>query len=657
MQTVRGETEAVIEERRPGRARAPLHGRRPRRRAAAPAADVRRRRAASCAPNPVAARLDGRDVPAHARAAPAAAVHAVAHRGRRAARRRADAARDRVRVRRAGCDQAVEQCLAGGHPAHRRRPNGVALRAHRRTRTSRRSPTTTSTCSATTRGSPGSRPGVAAHHAGMVPPMKEAVEEAFAAGLLKVVFATETLSLGINMPARVGRDREALEVHRRAPRVPDAGRVHAARGPGRPARHRRRRLRRSCCGTRSSPFEQVAGLASRRTYALTSSFRADLQHGRQPRAAVPARAGPPPARTCRSRSSTPTATSSSLERAARTRAASSSRGPRAAATHPAGDVEEYRRLLAELDAARRAAHGRARQPARHAPARRRRDRAAARRQGRRAEAGAGARSGNRVLALTAGQVDSCGSSPHDFRGPIRKVATIELPAPVRAAEPGLPARRGRRAAPPAASTTPSCRSTTDRAGRGARKPRSPRTRCTTRPAPTPRCGPRGRPTASRARSPASSAASRAATRAWPASSTGCSACSRRGATSTAGSLSPTRASCSPGSTPRATSCVAESLREGLLDGLDPPTLAAVVSCFTYQRRGPDGNEPMPPRRWPSRGRRARVPRDRAHLARPATSPNATNASPRPAGPTRASPPRSTPGRRATTSPTSSRTRR
>ena len=44
--------------------------------------------------------------------------------------------------------------------------------------------------------------GVAAHHAGMVPPMKEAVEEAFAAGLLKVVFATETLSLGINMPAR-----------------------------------------------------------------------------------------------------------------------------------------------------------------------------------------------------------------------------------------------------------------------------------------------------------------------------------------------------------------------------------------------------------------------------------------------------------------------
>ena len=32
--------------------------------------------------------------------------------------------------------------------------------------------------------------------------MKEAVEEAFAAGLVKMVFATETLALGINMPAR-----------------------------------------------------------------------------------------------------------------------------------------------------------------------------------------------------------------------------------------------------------------------------------------------------------------------------------------------------------------------------------------------------------------------------------------------------------------------
>ena len=44
--------------------------------------------------------------------------------------------------------------------------------------------------------------GVAAHHAGMVPAFREAVETLFSEGLLKVVFATETLSLGINMPAR-----------------------------------------------------------------------------------------------------------------------------------------------------------------------------------------------------------------------------------------------------------------------------------------------------------------------------------------------------------------------------------------------------------------------------------------------------------------------
>ena len=44
--------------------------------------------------------------------------------------------------------------------------------------------------------------GIASHHAGLVPAFRETVEECFAAGLLKVVFATETLSLGINMPAR-----------------------------------------------------------------------------------------------------------------------------------------------------------------------------------------------------------------------------------------------------------------------------------------------------------------------------------------------------------------------------------------------------------------------------------------------------------------------
>lgn len=48
----------------------------------------------------------------------------------------------------------------------------------------------------------GMEAGIASHHAGMVPPFKEAVEACFTAGLVKVVFATETLALGINMPAR-----------------------------------------------------------------------------------------------------------------------------------------------------------------------------------------------------------------------------------------------------------------------------------------------------------------------------------------------------------------------------------------------------------------------------------------------------------------------
>ncbi|HUY97706.1 MAG TPA: DEAD/DEAH box helicase [Verrucomicrobiae bacterium] len=48
----------------------------------------------------------------------------------------------------------------------------------------------------------GLRQGIAMHHAGLLPYIKETVESLFQAGLLKVVFATETLALGLNMPAR-----------------------------------------------------------------------------------------------------------------------------------------------------------------------------------------------------------------------------------------------------------------------------------------------------------------------------------------------------------------------------------------------------------------------------------------------------------------------
>jgi ATP-dependent RNA helicase HelY len=60
--------------------------------------------------------------------------------------------------------------------------------------------------------------------------------------------------------------------------------------------------------------------------------------------------------------------------------------------------------------------------------------------------------------------------------------------------------------------------------------------------------------------------------------------------------------------------VAEALRTGLLDGLEPAELTTVVSCFVYQRRGPDGDEPMPPRRWPTPLVKQRV-RDIERIAR------------------------------------------
>ncbi|MDD5071020.1 MAG: DEAD/DEAH box helicase [Candidatus Omnitrophica bacterium] len=44
--------------------------------------------------------------------------------------------------------------------------------------------------------------GIAYHHAGLIPPLKEIVEQLFSSGLIKLIFTTETFALGINMPAR-----------------------------------------------------------------------------------------------------------------------------------------------------------------------------------------------------------------------------------------------------------------------------------------------------------------------------------------------------------------------------------------------------------------------------------------------------------------------
>ena len=114
--------------------------------------------------------------------------------------------------------------------------------------------------------------GVAAHHAGMLPTFKQCVEELFAAGLCKAVFATETLALGINMPARTVVIEKLTKFN---------GEEHVSITPGEYTQLTGR------AGRRGLDVEghgvvlwqpgvdprQLAGLASTRTYPLRSSFR------------------------------------------------------------------------------------------------------------------------------------------------------------------------------------------------------------------------------------------------------------------------------------------------------------------------------------------------------------------------------------------------
>jgi ATP-dependent RNA helicase HelY len=114
--------------------------------------------------------------------------------------------------------------------------------------------------------------GVASHHAGMLPVFKECVEELFSRGLVKMVFATETLALGINMPARsVVIDRLSKW----------NGETHADITPGEYTQLTGRAGRRGIDVEGHAVVlwapgfdpKSVAGLASTRTYPLRSSFR------------------------------------------------------------------------------------------------------------------------------------------------------------------------------------------------------------------------------------------------------------------------------------------------------------------------------------------------------------------------------------------------
>ena len=114
--------------------------------------------------------------------------------------------------------------------------------------------------------------GFAAHHAGMVPPFKEAVEACFVEGLVKAVFATETLALGINMPARTVVVEKLSKFNGERHEFLTAGEYTQLTG-----RAGRRGIDpigyAAALWTPFVPFEQVAALAARRSYELRSSFR------------------------------------------------------------------------------------------------------------------------------------------------------------------------------------------------------------------------------------------------------------------------------------------------------------------------------------------------------------------------------------------------
>lgn len=114
--------------------------------------------------------------------------------------------------------------------------------------------------------------GVAAHHAGMLPAFKEVVEELFQRKLVKAVFATETLALGINMPART-------VVLEKMEKFNGEARVAITSGEYTQLTGRAGRRGIDVEGhavvqwTEGMDPQSVASLASRRTYPLNSSFR------------------------------------------------------------------------------------------------------------------------------------------------------------------------------------------------------------------------------------------------------------------------------------------------------------------------------------------------------------------------------------------------
>ncbi|MEZ5116717.1 MAG: DEAD/DEAH box helicase [Candidatus Nanopelagicales bacterium] len=171
---------------------------------------------------------------------------------------------------RAGCDAAVRQCLAAGLRLTdgRERDRIRAIAEQRCVDLARED------LAVLGYGEwlDGLERGIASHHAGLLPTFKEVVEELFQEGLIKVVFATETLALGINMPARSVVLERLIKWNGEAHVDISAGEYTQLTGRA---------------GRRGIDVEghgivvwfpgldpgSLAGLASTRTYPLRSSFR------------------------------------------------------------------------------------------------------------------------------------------------------------------------------------------------------------------------------------------------------------------------------------------------------------------------------------------------------------------------------------------------
>jgi ATP-dependent RNA helicase HelY len=171
---------------------------------------------------------------------------------------------------RAGCQAAVEQCLASGLRLLSEDERDV-VRAHVESRT-RDIPHQDLGVLGYWEFLEGLQRGIAAHHAGMLPTFKEIVEELFVRGLVRAVFATETLALGVNMPARSVVLEKLTKWN---------GETHAEVTPGEYTQLTGRAGRRGIdveghavvLWQQGMDPKALAGLAGNRTYPLRSSFQ------------------------------------------------------------------------------------------------------------------------------------------------------------------------------------------------------------------------------------------------------------------------------------------------------------------------------------------------------------------------------------------------